>query len=152
MITWLDARIRPDARGRARTGFDAGSYLTWRMRGRFSASSDSRGIFPDSVVLAEAYVRASARAVPVGPWRDADIAFVAATDRLADTLAASRAWRRAAFVPFGGTERAPADTISLWVRSAWWTASARAPLPSAPARLVPAFAVDPRPAPSDPAP
>src|ERR671920_1521864 len=104
------------ARGRILTIFAFGSYLTWRLPG-YSASIDSRGIFPDSVAGAEAFVLASDREIPTGPWRSADIAIVPFRYRVAGVLDTASGWRRLASTP---DEAVRTDSVGLWVTNAWW--------------------------------
>lgn len=140
LATWLEASTAAGSGGRAYSGFDIGGYLTWRLRGAYSAASDSRGVFPDSVVIAESYVRAYLRPVTLGPWRQADIAVVPSSFRVADSLDAAADWRRAAFVAVPGritAGTAARDTIVLWVRDDWWRRAGRAPLPPRGADVTP---------------
>jgi len=110
------------ARGRILTTFTFGSYLTWRLPG-YSASIDSRGLFPDSVAGAEAFVLASDREVPLGPWRSADVAIVPLRYRVAGVLDTASGWRRLAA---SRDEAVRTDSVGLWVTNAWWQRNRRA--------------------------
>jgi hypothetical protein len=98
------------------TTFANGSYLTWRLPG-YSASLDSRGVFPDSVSAAESVVLATDRDVPLGPWRSADAAVLPVRYRAAAVLDTASGWRRVAAAP--GSPRV-LDSPALWVRESWW--------------------------------
>jgi hypothetical protein len=113
--TLLDGTVG-GARGNLLTTFTFGSYLTWRLPG-YSASIDSRGIFPDSVAGAEAFVLASDRQIPIGPWRSADVAIVPLRFRVAGVLDTASGWRRVATTR---DEEVPSDSVGLWVTTTWW--------------------------------
>jgi len=108
------------------TSFSNGSYLTWRLP-EYSASIDSRGVFPDSVSAAEAVVLASDRDVPLGPWRSADVAILPLRFRVAAVLDTASDWQRLAAV--AGWPN-PVDSAGLWARRSWWKRYGR-PDPSA---------------------
>jgi hypothetical protein len=117
----LSKSVVAGARGKILTIFGFGSYLTWRLPG-YSASIDSRGLFPDSVAGAEAFVLASDRQVPMGPWRSADIAIIPLRYRVAGVLDTASEWRRLASTP---DEAVPTDSVGLWVTNAWWLRNRR---------------------------
>jgi hypothetical protein len=133
--TWLEAHLRPGARGRLYTIFNFGSYLTWRLP-MLSSSIDGRGIFPDSVAKEQSYhLGLSGRAPTV--WRSADVAILPTVLPAARTLDTARTWRRAAVsfpAPDPG-QPAPRDSVGLWVRLEWWGRVGDAPLPTAPVVL-----------------
>jgi hypothetical protein len=114
--SWLDANTLAGARARLMTNFTFGSYLTWRLPG-YSASMDSRGIFPDSVSSAESVVLATDRDVPLGPWRSADVAIIPLRFRAAAALDTASGWRRAVAV---AGDPVAQDSTGLWVRETWW--------------------------------
>jgi hypothetical protein len=116
LADWLLSHTTPGSRGRLMTTFANGSYLTWRLPG-FSASLDSRGVFPDSVSAAESVVLGSDRDVPLGPWRSADAAVLPVRYRAAAALDTATGWRRVATAP--GYPQS-LDSTALWVRDAWW--------------------------------
>jgi hypothetical protein len=128
LAAWLLDSARAGSRGRIATTFTFGSYLDWRLPG-YSASIDSRGVFPDSVSGAEGVVLAFERDVPDGPWRSADLAIIPFRYRAAAALDTATGWRRLASVP---DVAVPADSVGLWAREGWWALSRRA---GAPARL-----------------
>jgi hypothetical protein len=106
--------------GRMMSTFVFGSYLTWRLP-QLSQSIDSRGLFPDSVTAVEAIMFGSDRAIPLGPWRSADVAILPLGYRVAAVLDTASGWRRLDAAP-----GAPAahDSVGLWVRRAWWSSGA----------------------------
>jgi hypothetical protein len=122
LADWLATNAIPGARAKLMTTFAFGSYLTWRLPG-YSASIDSRGVFPDSVAAAEAVVGAADRDVPLGPWRSADVAVLPLRYRAAVALDTAAGWRRMATVP-GDPIRL--DSAAVWVNLAWWSRNARA--------------------------
>ncbi|HEU4563966.1 MAG TPA: hypothetical protein VFS05_04920 [Gemmatimonadaceae bacterium] len=155
LTTWLETNTAAGSGGRAYSGFDVGGYLTWRLHGAYSAASDSRGVFPDSIVISESYVRAYQRPVTLGPWRKADIALFPSSFIVADSLNAAPEWRRAAYVAVPGritAGSAARDTIVLWVRDDWWRRAGRIPLERHGTDVTPewmrALARDPRPDPA----
>ena len=107
--------------GRMMSTFVFGSYLTWRLPG-LSQSIDSRGLFPDSVTAVEAIVFGSDRAVPLGPWRSADLVMVPLSYRVAAVLDTATGWQRLDTAPGAPAVR---DSVGLWVRRDWWTAQNR---------------------------
>jgi hypothetical protein len=121
LAAWLVRETRPDAQGRILTSFAFGSYLTWRLP-NYSTSIDSRGLQPDSVAAAEAIVSATDRDVPVGPWRQSDLAIVPVRFPVAAILDTASGWSRLTTVP---GELLPRDSAALWVRTDWWTRNAR---------------------------
>jgi hypothetical protein len=121
LATLLEDRVERGARGKVLTTFTFGSYLTWRLPG-YSSSIDSRGIFPDSAAKAEAFVLASDRDVPLGPWRSADIAIVPLRFRVGAVLDTATGWRR---LGSARDESVPTDSVGLWVTDAWWQRSRR---------------------------
>ncbi|HEX6537162.1 MAG TPA: hypothetical protein VF041_21450 [Gemmatimonadaceae bacterium] len=106
---WLEAHARPARRARLFTTFNYGSYLTWRLP-RYSASIDSRTIFPDSVAAPEAMVVRAYAGSPLGPWREADVAVVPPRYPVAAALGAAPDWVR---LPAPGP-------LGVWARRAWW--------------------------------
>jgi hypothetical protein len=137
---WIQGHLIAGSRGRIYTSFNYGGYLTWRLHGAYSTSDDSRTIFPDSIAISDAYVNASQRPVTLGPWAAADLAVVPASYRVSDSLAASPAWHRTAYVvarPPMIDRGAPPDTLVLWVRRDWWGRVGRGPLPDRAVELVP---------------
>lgn len=106
---WLAAHARPPHRARLFTAFNYGSYLTWRLP-RYSASIDSRTIFPDSVAAPEAMAVRAFAGHPLGPWRAADVAVVPRGYPVAAALARSEDWMR---LPAPGR-------LGVWARRAWW--------------------------------
>jgi hypothetical protein len=117
LAEWLLRNAVPGSRGRLMTTFANGSYLTWRLPG-YSASLDSRGMFPDSVSAAESVVLATDRDVPLGPWQSADAAVLPVRYRVAAVLDTASGWRRVATAP--GYPQ-PLDSAALWVRESWWS-------------------------------
>jgi hypothetical protein len=117
LASWLETHVAPGARPRVLTAFAFGSYVTWRLPG-YSASIDSRGVFPDSVSAAEAIVGASDRDVPLGPWRSSDIALLPVRYRVAAVLDTATGWRRALTVPGNPVG---VDSAALWIRVDWLT-------------------------------
>jgi hypothetical protein len=115
LAQWLDANTIAGAKARLATTFSYGSYLTWRLPG-YSASIDSRGIFPDSVLAAEAVVQAWNRDLPIEPLATADVAIIPLGYRAAAVLDTAAVWHRVATVP-GSPD--PTDSTGLWVRRAW---------------------------------
>ena len=124
LADWLARNTSPSPRVRMMTSFANGSYLTWRLPG-FSASIDSRGVFPDSVAAAEAVVLASDRDVPLGPWRSSDVAILPLRYRSAAVLDTASGWRRIAAAP---GSPATVDSSGLWVREAWLLVHGRSPV------------------------
>jgi hypothetical protein len=110
---FLDAKVSAPVGTRMLSTFALGSYLTWRLPA-YSQSIDSRGIFPDSVLAAEAVVLASDRDVPLGPWESADAAIVPLRYRVAAVLDTAAGWRRQLTVP---GDPIPSDSVALWLRS-----------------------------------
>jgi hypothetical protein len=121
LAAWLETNVRPDVRARVMTTFAFGSYVTWRLPG-YSASIDSRGVFPDSVSAAEAVVGAADRDVPLGPWRSSDIALLPVRYRAAAVLDTAAGWRRVLTVP---GDPVPSDSTALWVESDWLSRNSR---------------------------
>lgn len=106
---------------RIMTAFDFGSYLTWRLPG-YSVSEDSRGIFPDSVLLPEAYRTTNDGPPRYGAWRTADIAIIPRAYQLASVLDTAKGWRHVVDAS-AATRRSPAagtrpTGAGLWVRQA----------------------------------
>ena len=108
--------------GRMMSTFVYGSYLTWRLP-RLSQSIDSRGLFPDSVTAVEAIMFGSDRAIPLGPWRSADLAILPLNYRVAAVLDTASGWQRLDTAPGAPAVR---DSVGLWVRREWLAARARA--------------------------
>lgn len=133
--SWLDCHTRPDVRGRLLTIFDLGSYFTWRLP-RYSASIDSRTIFPDSVARPEGFHHSSRGALPLGPWASADLAVVPVNYAVAAVLDTAAGWRQAAVTDSTADYR----PLGLWVRTAWWERAGRTPLPARVLELTPADA------------
>ena len=122
---WLECHAGHEASGRLFNVFDFGDYLAWRLP-RYSVSIDGRNIFPDSVALAEGFSLAASGAVPLGPWRSADVAIVPDIYPVAAVLDSAPGWRRVMTTGFSSN----ADlTMGLWIREDWWASRARAPLP-----------------------
>lgn len=117
LASWLDlhARLTMGSRPRVLTNFDYGSYLTWRLP-RYSMSMDGRTIFPDSAALPEAYRFADQGAIPLGPWRTADLAIVPLRVPVAAVLDTATGWVRLDAVPAG--PRVPL-AAGLWARKQW---------------------------------
>lgn len=104
---------------RIMTAFNLGSYLTWRLPG-YSVSVDSRGIFPDSVVLPEAFRTTDDGPEVYGAWRTADLAIIPLSFRLASVLDTTTGWRHVT-TALGARDRTSSDTthrggVGLWVR------------------------------------
>jgi hypothetical protein len=112
LASWLDVHAHPAQRARLFTTFNLGSYLTWRLP-RYSASIDSRTIFPDSVAAPEAMTVRAFAGTELGPWRDADVAIVPHDYPVAAVLDTATGWQRVVLAP--GGKKAP----GLWARSAW---------------------------------
>ncbi len=130
IASWLDAHARPAGRVRLFTTFNYGSYLTWRLP-RYSASIDSRTIFPDSVAAPESYVMKDLADSALGPWRRADVAIVPLNYAVAAAIDGSPDWVKLDVPGSGsGGRRAP---VGLWARRAWWD-SVRVAGPSESAR------------------
>jgi hypothetical protein len=103
---------------RIMTAFNLGSYLTWRLP-RYSVSVDSRGIFPDSVVMPEAF-RIDDGPEAFGAWRTADLAIIPRSFRLASVLDTATGWRQVT-TSWGTSASSASDTahrreVGLWVR------------------------------------
>ncbi len=128
---WLQCYARGG--GRVYTIFNFGSYVTWRLPA-YSASIDTRSIFPDSVATAETYRGPSQGVRPLGPWRSADLAIVPTSFAVAPVLDTAAGWHRVATVNDGMPKVGP---VGLWVRDAWWSRVARVPLPAHPRLLWP---------------
>jgi hypothetical protein len=116
LAVWLQSHARPAGRARLFTTFNFGSYLTWRLP-RYSASIDSRTIFPDSVALPEAYIVKDLADSELGPWRSADVAIVPLDYAVASAIDRSPEWIRLARPDSANTPRA---LLGLWARRAWW--------------------------------
>lgn len=116
LAAWLQAHARPAPRARLFTTFNYGSYLTWRLPA-YSASIDSRTIFPDSVAAPEAYVINAFGGRELGPWRSADVAIVPLHYSVAALLDSAAGWERLALPDSG---RARRSQLGLWARRAWW--------------------------------
>ena len=116
LANWLQTHARPAHRARLYTTFNFGSYLTWRLP-EYSASIDSRTIFPDSVALPESYVVKELADSALGPWRSADVAIVPLDYAVASALDRAPDWVRLARPDSG---RAPRIRLGLWARRAWW--------------------------------
>ena len=114
---WLDEHVRLTSaiRPRVLTNFDYGSYLTWRLPA-YSMSIDGRTIFPDSVAAPEAYRFADQGSIPLGPWREADLAIVPLRVPVAAVLDTAAGWVRLDTVPAG-----PSVPLAsgLWAREDW---------------------------------
>lgn len=124
LARWLDTHVRltNDRRPHVLTNFDYGSYLTWRLPA-YSMSIDGRTIFPDSVAAPEAYRFADFGAIPLGPWRDADLAIVPLRVPVAAVLDTATGWVRLDSVPAG---RGVPLAAGLWAREGWLRAAAPA--------------------------
>jgi hypothetical protein len=121
LAVWLNDHTMPASRAKIVTTFSFGSYLTWRLPG-YSASIDSRGIFPDSVSAPDALMTGASRDVPLGPWKSADLAVIPLRYRLAGVLDTASGWRRLATAR---DESIPTDSVGLWATSEWWRRHAR---------------------------
>ena len=124
LAAWLDSHAHPSRRVRLFTTFNYGSYLTWRLP-RYSASIDSRTIFPDSVAAPESYVLKAHADSALGPWRSADVAIVPLNYTVAAAIDASPEWVRLEVPVPGGPAGRPLS-LGLWARRAWWD-SVRSP-------------------------
>jgi hypothetical protein len=122
---WLDCAMRPEAQGRLLTIFNFGSYARWRLP-NLSESIDGRTIFPDSAAAAEAYFLPVRPALPLPPWRSADVAIVPLSYPVAAVLDTATGWRRVATT---ADLNGRAAIIGLWIRSDWWGRAGRMPLP-----------------------
>jgi hypothetical protein len=116
LAAWLDSHANPAKRARLFTTFNFGSYLTWRLPA-YSASIDSRTIFPDSVALPEAYIVKELADSSLGPWRSADVAIVPLDYAVASALDRAPDWVRLARPDSGRSSR---TLLGLWARRAWW--------------------------------
>ena len=116
IAAWLQSHARPESRARLFTTFNFGSYLTWRLPD-YSASIDSRTIFPDSVALPEAYIVKNLADSALGPWRAADVAIVPLDYRVAAAIDRSPEWVRLDRPDSASARRA---LLGLWARRAWW--------------------------------
>jgi hypothetical protein len=116
LAAWLQSHARPAGRARLFTTFNFGSYLTWRLPG-YSASIDSRTIFPDSVALPEAYIVKNLADTSLGPWRSADVANVPLDYAVASAIDRSPEWVR---LDLPDSARARRASLGLWARRAWW--------------------------------
>lgn len=120
LAAWLQRNARPTARARLFTTFNYGSYLTWRLPA-YSASIDSRTIFPDSVAAPEAVMSRTSAAWQggsgLGPWRSADLAIVPVRYPVASVLDTAAGWLRLAEPEQG---EAGESSLGLWARRAWW--------------------------------
>ena len=116
LATWLDEHARPIGKPRVLTGFDYGSYLTWRLPA-YSMSIDGRGIFPDSAAAPDAYRTAEAGPLPLGPWESADLAIVPLHFPVAALLDTASEWVRVDSVPKGPRVGL---AVGLWVRRSWF--------------------------------
>jgi hypothetical protein len=116
LASWLQSNARPTNRARLFTTFNFGSYLTWRLPD-YSASIDSRTIFPDSVALPEAYIVKDLADTSLGPWRSADVAIVPLDYAVASAIDRSPEWIRLARPDSASARRA---LVGLWARRAWW--------------------------------
>ncbi len=116
LAAWLQSHAKPVSRARLFTTFNFGSYLTWRLP-EYSASIDSRTIFPDSVALPEAYIVKDLADTSLGPWRSADVAIVPADYAVASAIDRSPEWIRLARPDSAGARRA---LLGLWARRARW--------------------------------
>lgn len=116
LASWLHSHARPTNRARLFTTFNFGSYLTWRLPG-YSASIDSRTIFPDSVARPEAYVIRNLADSALGPWRSADVAIVPLDYAVASAIDRSADWVRLDRPDSASRRRV---RLGLWARRAWW--------------------------------
>jgi hypothetical protein len=116
LAAWLQSHARPDSRARLFTTFNFGSYLTCRLP-EYSASIDSRTIFPDSVALPEAYIVKDLADSALGPWPSADVAIVPLDYSVASAIDRSPEWVRLARPDSARARRA---LLGLWARRAWW--------------------------------
>ena len=116
LAAWLQSHATPPSRARLFTTFNFGSYLTWRLPG-YSASIDSRTIFPDSVALPEAYIVKDLADTALGPWRSADVAIVPLDYSVASAIDRSAEWVRLDRPDSASARRA---LLGLWARRAWW--------------------------------
>jgi hypothetical protein len=139
LAKWLVQNTRPRSTGRVFTTFGFGSYITWRLPG-YSASIDSRGSFPDSVVVPELWTGTWRPPPPLGPWRSAELAVVPTGWQVAAALDTARGWRRVATsvdtTTADSEKDTPPDSVGLWVTEAWWARAGRGPLSGAPTVLL----------------
>lgn len=116
LAAWLQSHAKPASRARLFTTFNFGSYLTWRLP-EYSASIDSRTIFPDSVALPEALIVKDLADTSLGPWRSADVAMVPLDYAVAAAIGRSPEWVRLARPDSASARR---SLLGLWARRAWW--------------------------------
>lgn len=116
LAAWLQSHAHPQTRARLFTTFNYGSYLTWRLP-MYSASIDSRTIFPDSVAAPEAYAVEALAHRDLGPWRSADVAIAPLNYAVAAALDSAPDWERLAQPESGRPSR---RRLGLWARRAWW--------------------------------
>lgn len=128
LARWLQCHTRKLAHGRVTTIASYGSFVVWRLPG-YSQSIDGRTMFADSVAASEVYLKPPVRAVPVAPWKNADLAIVPTMTSLAPVLDSASAWHRVATT---STLDGPATSIGLWVRDEWWAVNGKGALPSRP--------------------
>jgi hypothetical protein len=112
----LECHVRPDAGGRIYTWFNYGSYLAWRLPG-YSASTDGRTIFPDSVAKSDMLVSGLLPRRTYRVWSSADLAIVPLYFGVAAELDSAPEWGLAASLH---RPAAPADSVGLWVKRSWW--------------------------------
>jgi hypothetical protein len=123
---WLDCNVKPSARGRLLTTFNFGGYVPWRLP-YLSESIDGRTIFPDSVAKPEAYFAPNRAAIPLPPWRSADLAIAPVYFPVAAVLDTAKGWRRIAIT---SQMEGGAAMVGLWVTERWWKSAGRSPLPT----------------------
>jgi hypothetical protein len=99
---------------------------------RLSESIDGRTIFPDSVAAAEAYFLPVRRALPMPPWRSADLAILPVSYPVAGVLDTAITWQRVATT---ADRNGPASIIGLWVNRDWWLRAGRDELSPRPVPL-----------------
>jgi hypothetical protein len=113
---WLDCNVRKSVGGRLVTTFNYGGYVPWRLP-YLSESIDGRTFFPDSVAKAETYFRPNQAAIPLPPWKTADLAILPVGVPLAGVLDTAAGWRRVAIT---SQLEGRASMIGLWVTDRWW--------------------------------
>ena len=128
LAKWLDCNTKHQVGGRLVTTFNYGGYVPWRLP-YLSESIDGRTIFPDSVAKPETYFVPTSRAIPLQPWRTADLAIFPVSLPVAAVLDTAEGWHRAAITSeLEGRPR----IIALWVSDRWWKRAGRIELTTAP--------------------
>jgi hypothetical protein len=123
---WLDCNVRHDAGGRLVTTFNFGGYVPWRLP-YLSESIDGRTFFPDSVAKPETYFPPNRPAIPLPPWRTADLAIAPVDFPIAAVLDTATGWHRIAIT---SQMEGKATMIGLWVTDRWWRRAGKGALPT----------------------